>query len=355
MEKSKSRFIRILSIDGGGIRGIVPGQIVAALEKKLQDYSGNPEARIADHFDLIAGTSTGGILCCIYLCPDLNKTGPTPKFSAVDAVNLYIRRGHQIFDVSLWQKIKSGGGLLDEKYDAQPLETALDEYLGDLKLSQLLKPSLITAYDIKRMKTKFFTSYDAKIDPSQNYFLKDVARATSAAPSFFELPNIYSLTGEDYPLLDGGVFANNPAICAYSEVRHKFPGHPTAKDMLILSLGVGYSKDGYEYETVKNWNFFEWLKPLSAIMRHGVCETVDYQLNQIFDSVNKSDQYFRIEDEITISSSAIDDASEENLQNLKEEGTQIAQKYDSQLNRFVELLSAKPNPVKYFWRKLTDK
>ncbi|MBN4081086.1 patatin-like phospholipase family protein [Caldithrix abyssi] len=119
-----SNLTRILSIDGGGIRGIIPGQILVEFEKKLKKYSGNDDARIADYFDLIAGTSTGGILACIYLFPgDGNPL--KPKFSAKEAVNLYLERGDEIFDVSLWQKIRSAGGLTDEKYSANELEEAL--------------------------------------------------------------------------------------------------------------------------------------------------------------------------------------------------------------------------------------
>ena len=62
--------MRILSIDGGGIRGILPGMLLVALEQKLQEVSENPTARIVDYFDLVAGTSTGAILCSAYVCPD---------------------------------------------------------------------------------------------------------------------------------------------------------------------------------------------------------------------------------------------------------------------------------------------
>ncbi len=70
MAKTKQKLTRILSIDGGGIRGIIPGQILVILEEKLKKATANENARIADYFDLIAGTSTGGILACAYLCPD---------------------------------------------------------------------------------------------------------------------------------------------------------------------------------------------------------------------------------------------------------------------------------------------
>ena len=86
---------KILSIDGGGIRGIIPGQILVALEKKLQEKSDNPQARLAEYFDLFAGTSTGGILTCICLCP--SEVEPSKaRFSAQDAVDLYMNHGEEI-------------------------------------------------------------------------------------------------------------------------------------------------------------------------------------------------------------------------------------------------------------------
>ena len=104
--------MRILSIDGGGIRGIIPGQMLVALEKKLAAKSGKPDARIADFFDLVAGTSTGAILAAAYLCPDSNGR---PKFSAQEAVDFYLEDGDEIFDVGFWRSIGTLGGKTDEK------------------------------------------------------------------------------------------------------------------------------------------------------------------------------------------------------------------------------------------------
>ena len=147
---TKPKITRVLSIDGGGIRGILPGQILVKLENILQKKTDNDQACIADYFDLLAGTSTGGILICLYLCPDDPEASkPRPRFSAKEAVELYLERGDEIFDVSLWQKVKSAGGLTDEKYSADELEEALEDYLQDLWLSDLLKPCLVTAYDIR--------------------------------------------------------------------------------------------------------------------------------------------------------------------------------------------------------------
>ncbi|MCP4756429.1 MAG: patatin [Proteobacteria bacterium] len=333
-----AELTRILSIDGGGIRGIVPGQILVSLENKLKTVSGNPEARIADYFDLIAGTSTGGILTCVYLCPDKND-GRRSRFSAEQAVELYLERGDEIFDVSLWQKIKSGGGLVDEKFSADELEETLDDYLEDLKLSDLLKPCLITSYDIKRRRTHFFTKRKAENAESRNFYVKDVARATSAAPTYFEVARVKSLSNVSYPLIDGGVFANNPSLCAYAEAR-KLPGNPTAGDMAILSIGTGDIKTPYYYKDAKDWGLVQWIKPLIDIIMSAVPETVDFQLKQIYDAVGSPERYLRIDPDLGDASPDLDNATLENLKALKEAGTRAAEKCDERLNAMAELLVA---------------
>jgi patatin-like phospholipase/acyl hydrolase len=339
MAKAKKKLTRILSIDGGGIRGIIPGQILVILEEKLNKASGNPDGRIADYFDLIAGTSTGGILTCAYLCPDLTNTDGLlrPRYSAKEVVNLYLERGDKIFDRSLHQRIRSAGGLTDEKYSAEALEKALDDYFGETKLSQLLKPCLISAYDIQRRQGHFFNQVDAIKKSGWDYFVKDIARATSAAPVYFECSNIESTTGINYPLIDGGVFVNNPALCAYAEVHHKYK--VPAKEMAILSLGTGFEDQSYNYNQARNWGMAGWARPLLNIMMSGVSEVVDYQLRQIYSAVKAPGQYLRINTEFPINvNSAMDDASPENMNALSELGTETAQKFDDQLDKFVKLL-----------------
>ena len=328
------QYIRILSIDGGGVRGIIAGQVIIAVEQKLRDRTGNPDARVADYFDLIAGTSTGGILTCIYLCPDTSSG--RPKWEAKEAVDFYLAEAGRVFDVSPWQWLKSLGGILDEKYNANELEDVLHEYFGNVKLSDLLKPCLITAYDIEARHAKFFTE---PLTPDKDYLVKDVLRAASAVPAHFEVPNIESLAGGNpHPLIDGGVFANNPALCAYAEVRNKFPGNPTAQNMAILSVGTGFNYNSYIYASAKGWGYIEWARPMFDIMSSGVSETVDYQLHQLFDAANASAQYLRVNGQILNASLAFDDASNGNLQLLKQEGIDISGAYDIQLDDFVQLL-----------------
>lgn len=326
-----AKYKRILSIDGGGIRGIIPGQVLKHLEAKLEKL--RPGTRLVDHFDLIAGTSTGGILTCIYLCPE--PGGARPRFSAEDAVNLYLENGAKIFDLSVLRRARTLGGLRDEKYPAAPLEGLLRDYFGNLQLSQLLRPCLITAYDIKRRETKFFNQARAQSNPGRDFFVRDVARATSAAPTFFECANITSMSEVSYPLVDGGVFANNPALCAYAEVRKE---GPTAKDMLILSLGTGQLNRPYDYAEAKDWGLANWAVPILDIMMAGVAETIDFQLRQIFDAVAAPKQYLRLQAHLDERNASLDGVEQENIRELAQIGTELAERHEAELDAFIQLL-----------------
>ncbi len=331
--------MRILSIDGGGIRGIIPGEVLVALEQKLQQLSNDPTKRIADCFDLIAGTSTGGILTCLYLCPD-TATG-RPRFSAADAVDLYLQNGDDIFDVSVFKSIFSVGGLADEKYSADALERILRDYLGDLKLSQLLRPCLITAYDITQRKAKFFNSADVPgAGPGRDFYVRDVARATSAAPTYFEPANIAAFDRKVYPLIDGGVFANNPAMCACVEA---FGYDPRLKvpDLHVLSLGTGAADRPYQYSEARNWGKLAWLMPILDVLTSGVAETVDYQLRFLFRAASVPNQYLRLQVDLKDFSgvdSAMDNASENNMRALKAAGQKLATDSAAELTAFARSL-----------------
>jgi uncharacterized protein len=338
--------VTILSIDGGGIRGILPGVIMAFVEKRLREREGD-KVRISDYFDLVAGTSTGGILSCIYLAP--GKDG-RPKFTAQEAVDLYLDRGHEIFDVTFWQKMRSGLSLADEKYSAEQLEKSLNDYLGDTLLSQLLKPCIITAYDIFERKAVFFNKVDAINNPVRDFYVKDIGRATSAAPTYFETARINSIYGTPYYLIDGGVFANNPAMCAYAEARtldfatkllHEGKkDKPMVKDMMIVSIGTGSKGDSYSYEQAKNWGVIGWIMPLISILMSGNSETVNYELNQMFKTISSPGKrdYYRLEPAREPADAAMDNATAHNMSALKEAGMRYVSDNTPLLEKIADLL-----------------
>ena len=334
--------MKILSIDGGGIRGIIPGVVLLTLEEKLQAMSGNSAMRLADVFDMIAGTSTGGILASLYLCPD--KASGRPKFSAQEAVDLYFEHGHAIFEASSVKRLQSQDGLSDEKYPAQALENTLKEYFGDLTLGDMLKPCMITAYDIERRQAHFFNSEDvASNGIGWNFYLRDVARATSAAPTYFEPAQIASLDEGIYSLVDGGMFANNPTMCACIEALTSKAGL-TVKDLQVLSIGTGDTDQAYDYKKAKDWGKVGWVVPVLDIMMSGVAETVDFQLQQLFSSVGCTNQYLRLQ--VALKDFAdvdreMDNASTTNMQKLKHVGEALAASADGQLSDFAAMLLGK--------------
>jgi patatin-like phospholipase/acyl hydrolase len=347
--------VRILSIDGGGIRGIIPGTIVQYMETRIRAITGNNKANIGEYFDLIAGTSTGGILTSIYLVPDVAGTGKA-RYSASDALQLYMQHGNKIFNKKFWQQFKNFK-LWNENFPSDNLEKLLEEYLGDTLLSQLLKPCLITAYNFYERRAAFFNSADTKRIEGQvrDFKLRHVARATSAAPTYFEPAMIYSLSEAPQFLIDGGVFVNNPALCAYSEARSldfgkqqilpgtfqkPKPNKPSAKDMLLISIGTGSSKRKYEFEHLRDAGLIKWLPVLIDIMMSGNSETVHYHLSKMWDTLEPSDQkdYHRLEPDLKTASPEMDNVSKKNLKLLKEAGESYVYEHTVQLNQIVDKL-----------------
>jgi patatin-like phospholipase/acyl hydrolase len=336
--------IRILSVDGGGIRGVIPGTILAQLEKILQRRS-NSNRKLGEYFDLVAGTSTGGILSCIYLMPgDDGKA----KYSAQDAVDLYIKNGEAIFDRTTAQKISSVDGILHQKYSQDALYELLTTYFGDATLDKLIRPSLITAYDITDRCAIFFTSADARTDDIYNFYVRDVARATSAAPTYFSPAHIESMNKQVFSLVDGGMFANNPALCAYAEARKIYfsklfndpqkKDKPTAADMIIVSMGTGSVKKQYHYRDFNRAGEIKWLEPVIDILMSANSETVAYQLTQMFLTLEPENQknYYRLEPSLKEACSEMDEATPENIGNLYQAGLTFVREKKEMLEEIAQ-------------------
>ncbi|MBP8128815.1 MAG: patatin-like phospholipase family protein [Candidatus Hydrogenedentes bacterium] len=333
------RYIRILAIDGGGIRGLLSGSLLTGLEQRLCAASGRPDARLPDFFDFFAGTSTGGILALLLLTPDPEHAGRA-RYSAEEVVRIYEECGATVFRSTLWRKLRSGGGFLHKKFDATGLEAAFAHHFGDTRLQDLLRPCLITAYDVERGKAHFFTQHDARNRPGYDYLVRDVARATSAAPTFFPVARIRNDRDEGLACIDGGVFANNPALCAFAEVCDKHP-RTTPRDMVIFSVSTGQAPMRLAYDTVKDWGIVRWAAPLAEIMVSGASDTVDYQLRRFFDAGRCEDHYLRINPvlpEGQLPRPYIDDASPENVEALKNMGREIAKTHATHIDGLIEKL-----------------
>lgn len=327
---------KVLSIDGGGIRGVIPAVL-------LQEIEAQTEKPIAELFDLIAGTSTGGILAVGLTAPGQNGK---PKFTAADMLSLYTDEGGNIFSRSFWKGVFSVGGLADEKYSADNLEKILKTKLGDRTISKTMKPIVVTAYDIEKREPYFFKTSTGKASKSADYRLRDVARATSAAPTYFEPLEVKRT--KDYPvkrrsLVDGGVFANTPAMCAYAEARKLAkPGD----DILVVSLGTGDSTRPILHEDAKDWGTLEWVKPIIDVMFDGSSDAVDYQLRQLLPAANGAKKYFRFETKLDKALDDMDAAGKGNIENLKQEARDILADQAQDFKDMCAQLAAAVAPAK---------
>ncbi len=311
-------MIRVLTIDGGGILGIVPAMILNALELKLQQYSKNPEARVADYFDFFAGTSTGGIITALMLAPSKENEG-RPRYSAAEIVAFYSEKGPSIFK-STWLRRKLGSvGFAADRYEVAELERLLKRYLGNTKLSELLKPCLIPAYNLELAATYFFCSHDHEdgVDPARDFFVRDVCRATSAAPSYFEPATFLSASKVQHACVDGGVFANNPTLCAIAEVG-KTAEHYTPINMKLLSLGTGKVKPSFRLRSFQKRIALLNIPDLIQIMMGGVAETTHHIVKNVFCNLNVKDNYLRLDPDMPDAQiAAMDNATPENIQRLR--------------------------------------
>ncbi len=316
--------MRVLSIDGGGIRGIIPALILAEIEKKTSKP-------ISQLFDLIAGTSTGGILAL-----GLTKPGSEdgkPAYSAAQMIDLYDKEGGKIFSSSVFHKLNSLGNVRDEKYPSSGIEGVLDQYFGQSRLKDTLTDVLITSYEIERRIAWFFKSSKAKLDPENDFLIKDVARSTSAAPTYFEANRIdVSTEAQYYALIDGGVYANNPAMCAYVEAKNKFKD---ADEVMVVSLGTGARTQRIPYDKAKDWGLVQWVQPLLGVVFDGVDNTVDYQLKTL---LSESNNYYRFQTRLDESNEQMDDVRPDNMRGLKLLAEKLIDDQASTLNELCNKL-----------------
>lgn len=171
----------ILSIDGGGVRGIIPARILQEIEKQTGK-------QIYQMVDTISGNSTGGIIALALVAPNQNKVDSSlshNKFNAKDLVDLYRNQSKDIFQKSFLRNIKIGYGAWGPRYDRSNLDKILSNKFGNTMLSETLKPVLIFSFSLNTSEGHIWNSQLSKQNPQKDFYLKDIAAATSAAPTYF--------------------------------------------------------------------------------------------------------------------------------------------------------------------------
>ncbi|KAG6504847.1 patatin-like protein 2 [Zingiber officinale] len=359
---SCGKRITILCIDGGGVRGLIPAKIIEFLEKQLQDLDGG-EARIADYFDVISGTSTGGLIATMLAAPGENNK---PLFAAKDIADFYLQNSDKIFPQHRAGFLNPALNQLDAftgpRYDGKFLHSKIRELLGDKKLSQTLTNVVIPTFDIKLLQPIFFSSFETQDIPLKNALLSDICIGTSAAPTY--LPGHYFETRDgqgntrSFNLIDGGVAANNPTLVAMNQVTKQilksnkdFESYKPVdySHFLVISIGTGSAKQEERYSAQESarWGLLGWLNnrgktPIVDIFTQASSDMVDIHASVVFQALESEGQYLRIQDDtLTDVAASVDNSTKENLNNLVRIGENLLEKPVSRVN----LETGKSEPV----------
>ncbi len=352
--KNTSSKIIVLAIDGGGIKGIIPAIFLQAIEDSLLKQS-------YQLFDLIGGTSTGGIISVALTTPD-KSAGDSLPYSASSIVDVYRNDGSDIF-------VKQGYGDIYAKYYADKngkgVEPFIRSMVGDsLKLSDTFK--FIRGLNSSRVKQMFTTTYivnssggaitdpefgkdygpylfnwnDANISADDDYYVWEAARGTSAAPTYFPIAHVggntapRSAAAEKW-VIDGGIMSNDPAVWGVSEAfRTNMVDH--LEDLVVISLGtgvypgsagVGITNEGVTVPSDGNWGSVAWvieyLYDLEGTTNKGgtlvnvILDAVQMVSNNQLDALTASGlTYYRLEPELELSQAGMDNINPQNIDSL---------------------------------------
>jgi patatin-like phospholipase/acyl hydrolase len=263
---------RVLSIDGGGIRGLLTTVV-------LQRLVATPGLeKLLDRADLLAGTSTGGLLAL----------GIAHGLDLATIRNLYAKAGPKIFDDSWLDDLVDLGKLRGADYNIGPLQHELRALFGATTLGQLKKRVLIAAFDLdneeksadrRTWKPKLFHNFPGA-NTDRGELAYKVGLYTSAAPTYFPSVDGY---------IDGGVYASNPSVCALAQTQDKrYEPTPPLDEVVLLSVGTGTSLQ-YVAGATHDWGYVQWVKPLINLMLDGTAGIADYQCMQML-----RDRYHRL-------------------------------------------------------------
>lgn len=260
---------RILSLDGGGLRGLITARLIDRLNShpEIKDW--------LDSVDLFAGTSTGGILALgLAIGKSPNEIG-----------DLYRRKGKEIFDDGFLDNILDLSKFIGADYSNENLKIELKKIFGNKKLGGISKKVVIPTFDLdneasienkRSWKPKIFHNFLGD-DSDKDSLLSNVALYTSSAPTYFPSADGY---------IDGGVYANNPSIVSIAQAISK-RNAPSEKikldDIVLLSIGSGVNLKYVPGKTL-DWGYAQWAKPLIDVLMDGVAGISDYQASQLLDN-----------------------------------------------------------------------
>lgn len=270
----------ILSIDGGGMYGVIPTEVCILIEKKLA-------RQLKDIFDLFVGTSTGSLICSAALRGLLGAE--SFGMSAQEIMNVYLTRAEDIFGKDAKNRLQFDIPILNEgkypKYNRDGLMNVINEVFGGGSFAEMEDTDklVVTTYNVTARSPHLFTSWGS----DNKTLIKNAVMASSSVPQTHPL---HKIDGSYYT--DGGVFASNPALIAYSEAKTRW----SDEEIVLVSLGTGIPK--YEDTGTPNDDIRWWLKNIFKIFLDGQEESVDNALTKIASQPANKLKYFRFDCEV---------------------------------------------------------
>jgi uncharacterized protein len=329
--RKASPKLTILTIDGGGIRGVVPLYLLDRLEQELRVRLQDPKLYLSHCFHVLSGTSTGAIITAGLSMPE--GEGSQPLYDVHYILRAYLSAGQKIFRASTWESFKSLGGLKSSKYSPAALEKYLDFFFKDRAMSDLLHSNLVVAYDLAARKP-FIFSGGAYFEQSP-FLVKDALRASTSAPIYFTPASVKDAHGNTHSLIDGGVIANSSTLVLLENLLHS--GCIDANTELTwLSLGTGYTKIAFSAEDLDG--AFSWLFPLLDIINTGSVNNVVDQTASILRALVPNARFIRISPALKNASNDLDDVSAENLAALQEAGAVYIKEHPEEWETLIQLL-----------------
>lgn len=353
-QTAKSQLpVKVLAIDGGGVRGIVPSHVLVALENLTQQP-------VAALFDVVIGTSIGGIGALALSVP--NDDGE-PEYSARDVLGFFCDRAAQIFPkTSLsWPRslreleklirqptptqalLGSNREIGNARYPSDGLHAALTELFGGRTLDEALTDVVIPTYDVRAQRPWFYRSAEVRTGQQRDLPMWQIGMATAAAPTYFPPVQAEDEQGEPQVLVDGGIFANSPAMVGLLEgvMRARRLGG-TARDVMIVSLGTGRVGPRPD-RTYDEFTGLTWFKLAQAV--YEAAQAGQASLNDELLLPLLSDSYWRFDavlpDGVGLGT---DNSEEENLERLNRMGLELVGERVADLARLAEELTAGDNP-----------
>jgi predicted acylesterase/phospholipase RssA len=348
----------ILCLDGGGMRGIVAATILHDIEQKL--FSLGDDRPLYSHFDLIAGTSTGGLIALALSAPSsptslivqqprahqqeqnpsrhrlrkgFDDVYPGPDIKSI--VELYLRWGKVIFPKtnSLLQ-LNFIGQLFNQKYDDSSFTSLLRKLFGDMNMEDALVPTMVVTYDCRNDRPYLISSYGKPEMP-----MRIAARATSAAPTYFA-PSLYDdeQTGQRMTLIDGGVVANNPVLYAYMEAKRLYP---EAKRFHVLSVSTAAAPYKLELDSFGN-GVIGWLDPAKGTPIYRVYASSQMNTSNDMASMLPDLEYVRIHGDLG-KNVKLDETDPGMLSTMIERAHAISTAHESQISDFCSRLALRPS------------